>query len=212
MKEPVLSLAQHGPHDEAEELLPWYATGQLSERDRLLVERHLYACAACRRQLAIEKQLVINFRSYHPEVDSGWSRLKAQIVPQFVSESSERGAASRLWAFLKRPAVVGLATAQLAIVAIAGTVLLSLSKPDFHTLSASSPPARANVIAMFHANTSEADMRAMLGRAGASIVRGPTAAGAYLLHVEPKRRRAALANLRADRHVQMAEPIDGTAQ
>jgi hypothetical protein len=52
----------------------------------------------------------------------------------------------------------------------------------------------------------------MLGRAGASIVRGPTAAGAYLLHVEPKRRRAALTKLRADRQVQMAEPIDGAVR
>ena len=86
-----------------------------------------------------------------------------------------------------------LATAQLAFVVVAGAVLLSLSRPAYHTLSSAPPPASANVIAMFRADTSEAEMRAMLDSTGASIVRGPTAAGAYLLHVEPKRRRTALA-------------------
>ena len=28
------SLSEHGPHDEAEELLPWYATGQLDAAER----------------------------------------------------------------------------------------------------------------------------------------------------------------------------------
>ena len=43
-----------GAHDEAEELLPWYATGQLDPAERVLVEKHLSACADCRDQLIEE--------------------------------------------------------------------------------------------------------------------------------------------------------------
>jgi anti-sigma factor RsiW len=198
-------LAESGPHDEAEELLPWYATGQLDEGDRLVVERHLYNCPQCREQLAIEKRLAREFRSLRPEIESGWARLSARIGPRNVPAMVP----PRLWPILKRPAFAALTTAQLAFVIVAGAVLLSLSRPAYHALSSSPPPVSANVIAIFRADTSEAEMRTMLGRAGASIVRGPTAADAYLLHVEPKRRRAALASLRADSHVQMAQPIDG---
>ena len=40
-------------HGEAEELLPWYANGQLDEADRAIVDAHLTSCAYCRQQLAI---------------------------------------------------------------------------------------------------------------------------------------------------------------
>jgi hypothetical protein len=56
------------------------------------------------------------------------------------------------------------------------------------------------------------DVRSTLRIANASIVDGPTAADAYLLHVPPQQRNEALAKLRADDDVQMAEPIDGARQ
>jgi len=34
------------PHDEAEELLPWYVTGKLDAADRERVEKHLTECTA----------------------------------------------------------------------------------------------------------------------------------------------------------------------
>jgi len=204
------TLAASGPHDAAEELLPWYATGQLDERDRLIVERHLYDCAECRRQVEVERQLARDFKSMRPEIESGWSRLSARLDrPNTRRLPTVPG---RFWTILKRPTFTALATAQLAFVIVAGAVMLSWSQPAYRTLGSAAAPVSANVIAMFRADTSEAEMRIMLGRAGASIVRGPTAAGAYLLHVEPKRRRAALTKLRADRQVQMAEPIDGAVR
>ena len=50
MHDPAVNLAE--PHHDAEELLPWYATGQLDGEDLSLVEQHLSNCAHCRRQLA----------------------------------------------------------------------------------------------------------------------------------------------------------------
>jgi anti-sigma-K factor RskA len=198
-----------GPHDEAEELLPWYATGQLDAADRALVERHLLSCGNCREQLAVERRLIDEFQAMAPEVESGWARLRGRIdTPARVARPPRRPFAE-LWAFLTRPAVAAIAVAQLAFVVIAGGALLSLSRPAYHVLGSAPVPADANVIVIFDADTTEGEMRGALGAAGASIVGGPTSADAYLLHVAPAGRQNSLARLQADANVQLAQPIDG---
>jgi hypothetical protein len=118
--------------------------------------------------------------------------------------------AAALWETLTRPAVAALATAQVAFVAIAGTVLFSLSQPSYQALGSAPPPQSANVIAMFRADTTESQMRDLLRANGAMVVGGPTSADAFLLRVAPASRREALVGLRSDRHVLMAQPIDGS--
>ena len=202
------SHTERGPHDEAEELLPWYATGQLDADDRAHVERHLYACASCRRQLAVERRLVEEFQSTSPQLESGWARIRARVDPPRPAQKP-RPTAAEIWALLNRPAVAVLAVAQLVFVVIAGSLLLSLSRPDYRALGSSPEPASANLIVIFESKATADDVRDSLVSAHASIVGGPTAAGAYLLHVDPSRRKDGLSKLRADGHVQLAEPIDG---
>jgi hypothetical protein len=207
------NLGGRPPHDEAEELLPWYATGQLDAADRARVDAHLSSCASCRQQLAIEHQLIDEIQAMTPEVESGWARLKARIdAPQPVvirPQPRRRSAFAEFWALLSRPAVAGLAVAQFAFVLVAGSILLSLSQPSYHALGSSAPPSTGNLIVIFRADTTVEEVQGALKDAGASIVDGPTSADAYLLHVAPQRRQAALARLKADDNVQMAEPIDG---
>jgi anti-sigma-K factor RskA len=198
-----------GPHDEAEELLPWYATGQLDAADRALVERHLLSCGNCREQLAVERRLIDEFQAMAPEVESGWARLRGRIDTPVQVARPPRRPFAELWAFLTRPAVAAIAVAQLALVVIAGGALLSLSRPAYHVLGSAPVPADANVIVIFDADTTEGEMRGALGAAGASIVGGPTSADAYLLHVAPAGRQNSLARLQADANVQLAQPIDG---
>lgn len=199
------------PHDEAEALLPWYATGRLDESDRALVEQHLSSCAECRAQLGMERRLITQLRSYTPEVESGWSRLRARVAPRALSPAPRRSVAevgAELWAAFTRPIVVALAAAQVAFLAFASGLLLWLSQPAYQALGSAPAPAAANVIVMFSATSTEQDMRRVLNAAGAHIVDGPTAAGAYLLHVDPVQRSSALAKLRRDGHVELAEQID----
>jgi len=210
MAEP--SLSEHGPHDEAEELLPWYATGQLGEADRARVERHLYSCAACREQLALERRMTDEFRSAKPELESGWARLKARIEPPRPTAAPRLSFLADLKSLVGRPAVAALAAAQIAFVIVAGASLMSLSQPDYHALGSAPAAAPTNVIVIFRAEATEQDMRDALQGAGASIVGGPTAADAYLLHVDAGQRQAAIARLKASQSVQMAEPVDGSAQ
>ena len=105
--------------------------------------------------------------------------------------------------------MAALAAAQLTFVVVAGGLLLSLTRPDYRALGSAPEPASANAIVIFRAEATEKDMRTALESAGASIVGGPTAADAYLIHVDARGRSAALAKLKADGVVQMAEPVDG---
>src|SRR3954465_7046561 len=77
MRDPIRS--DEHPHDEAEALLPWYATGQLNAADGARVESHLAACARCQRQLSLERRMMSEFQALSPEFDAGWNRLRSRI-------------------------------------------------------------------------------------------------------------------------------------
>ena len=203
------------PHDQAEELLPWYATGQLDEADRSIVEAHLAACARCQRQLAGERRMVDRFQSFSPEVDSGWARMRQRIEgaaakrPSWIAQT-----AADIWLMLKRPAVAVLATVQVGLLAIAAALAPSLSSaPAYVALGDRTPESpKANVIILFRPEATEAEMRLALRKSGASLVGGPTDADAYLLNVRTGQRPEALAELRTNGDVLMAEPIDRPTQ
>jgi Putative zinc-finger len=198
-------------HDEAEELLPWYVTGQLDESDRVRVEQHLSSCARCRDQLAFERRMVHEFRAQAPEIDSGWARLRDRIEGERQAPKPIKRAANDFWSIVKQPGVMALAAAQVGFLVIGGGILLSLTQPKYHALGSAPAPTTANMIVIFRADATEQDIRDAMRASGASIVGGPTSADAYLLRVPASRRQAALARLQADDEVQMAEPIDGAA-
>ena len=202
------NLTERKPHDEAEELLPWYANGQLDASDRAKVDAHLSSCAHCRQQLALERRLIDEFQAMTLEIESGWARLRNRIeapasVPVGRFAPKRPSPLAQAWALFSRPAIATLAAAQLAFVVLAGGALLSLSSAP--------PPAAGNVIVIFRADATEQGIRNALRSAGASIVEGPTPANAYLLHVAPRQRQFALGRLQSDKIVQMAQPIDGAA-
>ena len=213
MPDPINAMTD--AHHDAEELLPWYATGKLAGDDLALVEGHLSSWAHCRRQLAFERRRIEEFTGLTPEVDSGWARLKQRLEPS-VQVPRRPGWRSRIgrevsaiWQGFNRPAVAALAFAQFAFVLVGGAMLLSLSRPSYQALNSSPPSQSANAIAMFRPDTRESELRGLLQQNGASLVGGPTSAGAYLLRVPAQSRPAVLAGLRGDRHVLMAEAIDG---
>jgi hypothetical protein len=154
--------------------------------------------------------MIDEFAAMTPEVDSGWDRLRQRLEPRQSFVHRLVRDAETLWQAVKRPPVAALAIAQLAFVVVAASVLLSLSRPSYRALGSAPPPASANLIVMFQADTTESQLRDLLRANGASLVGGPTSTDAYLLSVPKSSRARALARLRADRHVAMAEPIDGS--
>src|SRR5437763_12902748 len=106
-------LFQRDPHQEAEELLPWYATGQLNEADRVRVEEHLSSCARCRDELTFERRIVHDVRGSAPEVDAGWARLRNRIDAESATPRHAAAPTRSFWKILRRPAVATLAAAQI---------------------------------------------------------------------------------------------------
>jgi hypothetical protein len=196
-------------HDEAEELLPWYATGQLEAADHARLEAHFASCARCQRKLGLERLLVDRVRAFAPDVESGWARLRNRIETRSARRSRIAVAAGELWQFVSRPVVAAVATAQVAFLALGAWLVQPLSQPAFVALGSAQTAASANIIVMFRPDAREAELRAAIEASGASLVGGPTDADAYLLHVPPGAREAALTRLGADRNVTLAQPIDG---
>lgn len=203
------------PHDQAEALLPWYATGKLDDDDRALVEQHLHSCASCQRQLFAERRLIDEYRDLSPHVDSGWARLLGRIErpapaprPRFIE------AAAEIWQALTRPPVIGFVAAQAVFLLLGASLFLSLSRPaqpTYHALGASQAPASANLLVMFRPDATDKEIAGILRSSHASVVGGPTPTDAWLLHVPASQRPKAVAALQSDPHVQLAQPIDEAA-
>jgi anti-sigma factor RsiW len=199
-------------HDQAEELLPWYATGKLEPADRALVEEHLASCARCQRQLANERVLVDQFHALSPEIDSGWARLRARIESRPQTRFSTGETLREFWRALSRPVVAAFAGVQLAFVALAALLFQWISQPTYVALGSAPVAASANIIVMFRPDAREAELRGAIQSTGATLVGGPTDADAYLLHVRPNARAEAIEKLQRDSHVTLAQPIDGPSQ
>jgi anti-sigma factor RsiW len=199
------------PHDEAEELLPWYVTGRLDQIDRERVEKHLTDCASCQAQLRLERRLADEYRAYSPQVEASWMRLRKRIEPTLPKRAPARPATAFGWRSWSRPAVAMAMAAQLAIVALTAGTVRYFAHPDaaYRALGSAPVSASANAVVMFQPETKEEQLRRLLNASGAELVGGPTDADAYVLHIAPAGRSAALTELRARPEVVMAEPIDG---
>lgn len=210
MTDPIRSAGD--VHEEAEMLLPWYVTGQLDELDRSRVDRHLASCAPCQMQVRLERGLAEEVRGLVPEVELGWTEIRRQLGVGRSRWTKIARWAEEAWRALSRPAVAGLAAAQVAFLLVAAGLMLSIDRAPYRALGTPQAAATANVIIVFGPEATEVQFRRALLASGARLVGGPTSADAYLLRVPDDRRQAALAKLRAAPGVSLAEPIDGVSQ
>lgn len=204
-------------HEAIEMLIPWYVTQKLDDEDVALVEGHLRTCAACRQVLDEERQL-----------KGDWAALPVAvpIIPLAPARPARRRSAARRgwdtarstvrgWAARPMRAAV-YATAQAAALLAVFMLAQPPAAPDaeFRTLSAADAKVSANAVAanavvVFRPETREADFRKLLLGARARVVAGPTESGSYLLSIAPDERGAALAMLRDNAQVVLAQPLDG---
>ncbi|WP_340314033.1 zf-HC2 domain-containing protein [Rhizorhabdus argentea] len=192
------------PHQAIEMLIPWYAIGKLNDQDRATVDAHLGSCAQCRAALERERRLKAEIAQLPIRADLGWEKLQRRLAPDQTAKRSLPNA----WRTLTWPALAAFAAAQ-AVLLCAAVLLFWPAAPqaDYRTLGAPSSRGSGNLIIMFRPDTLEQEMRFTLHRAGARLVDGPTAAGAYVLDVAPAQRDAALADLRTRRSVMLVQPI-----
>jgi predicted anti-sigma-YlaC factor YlaD len=214
-------------HREVQALLPWYVTATLSEAERVQVEAHLGECADCQAKLRDERRLAAEIAEAPapieaPDVEHGWDQISRLIAEPASRRASRRTpVAARITAFLEaaRPKSAGApwlhwaVAAQFCLILVLGAqVWRTPQQPAAYTALGSAPAvAAANVIVVFRPETPEKDLRGILRATNARLVDGPTAADAYLIHVPPAARAAALLRLRKQAQVMLAEPVDSGA-
>jgi anti-sigma factor RsiW len=202
------------PHEQAQQLLPWYVNGTLEADEAAMVEAHLAECAECRADLAAEQALSREVAALPLDVEHAWSMLSDRI--------DAAGPPRRLAApvpFLRRKVAIGWALggpfAAAAAVAFAVAVLPGAPSPagqTYRALGSAPTAAPGNALVMFSPDARDSDLRAALAKAGARIVDGPTASGAYVVRIAPASRVQALDGLRATPQIVLAEPIDPGSQ
>jgi hypothetical protein len=106
--------------------------------------------------------------------------------------------------------------AQAAVLVLGVGVVLNLQRQapsvagpqSYHALGSPEQGQAGNILVMFAPDTREPALRKAIEASGARLVDGPTAAGAYLLAIAPGERAAALARLRTQAGVTLAQPVD----
>lgn len=203
-----------GDHDEAQALIAWYAAGTLDGADLARVEAHLAACPDCQAELRLERRLKREVADLPFQAEEGWTAMLARLETRRPRRGF--GEAVRTWLakaadrIRRAPPWLGWAlAAQAAAILVIGVMVAPASRTvRYHTLGAAPTASAANVVVIFSPDTTEAKLRQTLRHNHARLVGGPTAADAYLLAVPAAERPAALASLRGQPDVEMAEPVD----
>jgi hypothetical protein len=99
--------------------------------------------------------------------------------------------------------------AQFLLILGLGVVVLQTSRPArYQTLGAAPVAAAGNAVVIFRPDTRERELRQALQASHARVVDGPTSTDAFVIHIAPAERAAALAKLRLRGDIELAEPVD----
>jgi len=198
----------HGSsHDKIRAILPWYVNGTLKADEADMVDAHLAECADCRAELDHERALASGIANLPLDVEQGWSDMKRRMARGAAIPAEDRSA------FFQRKVSLGWAlagpiAAAAAIVLMVGSdTLLSPSDSTFHALGSQVPQTSGNLVVLFRPDTTVQQIQVMLTANEARVVDGPTAAGAYVLHVDQKARDQVLVRLRQSSRIVLAEPV-----
>jgi anti-sigma factor RsiW len=200
------------PHDEVQELLPWFVNGTLAPDEFERVEAHVLECPECRAELDEERRLAEQIASLPLDTDSGWEAMERRMV----AETPVRvRAAPSIWR--KRVPLTWAIASPFAAAAAVALVFLNVTptqpvNQEYRALGAAQMAQSANLVVQFEPRARVRDMQAALATADARLVDGPTETGAYMLRVDQAKREVALKRLRDNEAIALAEPIDGAAR
>lgn len=211
-------------HQALQDLLPWYASGALSEAEAAQVQQHLQSCSACRAELGWQRKLLETEGPLPAGLDP--ERALARLMPQLdaapaAAQTPHRAAPSasapslleRLRAWLDGAGWQGWAlAAQCAVIAVLAVQLLPRAPaPDYRALG-NGATATPDVLVVFKPDARLQDVQRLMQDHHAQIVGGPTVTGAYMLDVDAGRQPQLLSALRAHPAVERAESLTAASQ
>ena len=218
-------------HEEAWQLLPWFANGSLERAEQKIVAAHLVTCADCRDEVERCRDVAAvakaeSGRQWAPSPEHV-SRLLAKVEAIEAARGGAGGWLARLRSRLARlgdavretPTGVrwALAGQSVVVILLAGLVAWQGAAPGgpYRTLASIGEqfgrrPALARVV--LSEDATEREIRALLESVGGRIVDGPSSVGAYTVELPvpasaPERLVPLVERLRADAKVRLAEPI-----
>lgn len=194
-------------HDTVQQLLPWHVNGTLTAEETARVDAHLAQCEECRDDLAGERELAREVALLPLNADEGWQAMTLRLGEARAGNDNGRVP------LLRRPVPAGWAIGGAIAASLALTVAAtSLQRPaasgqTFHTLGSPAADAAGQVVVLFRPDTTEQQMRTILGAQRARVIDGPTAAGAYVLRLDGRDADEAIDALRQSSQVVLAQPI-----
>jgi hypothetical protein len=179
-------------HQQALDLLPWYAAETLSDEERQAVAAHLEDCPDCTVELAHFQELRLADLELSTDIPAAPANMLQQALAQIDDYEHERAAASqsvpaaRSWwdAFWNpEPGFARLVmAAQFALVLALAVGLMRDSEPDYGVLGG--PGDGATVSIQFVDTATAVQMRDLLAEIEGVVIDGPSAIGLYTVRIE----------------------------
>lgn len=228
MRKKEIHSSNYADHQAAWEQLPWYVNGTLEREGLAEVERHVANCVACRTEVNYLRQLgSLLHASEDLPLSPGASMpaLLARIASSQVGQASSAegpppGLRRRNWPNPLRQAAPWVRAALLAQAAAILLLIGLLAAPsdreslrEYRTLSAAGSEAedsRTRINLVFAPDTTESQIRELVGSVEGEIVAGPTTLGVYTIatsisHLASHSEEVLLESLRARPEVVFAE-------
>jgi anti-sigma factor RsiW len=212
----VLSFGR-SPHQNVQELLPWFLNGTLQGEEAATVEEHLRGCPGCREELeclrVMQSEYLESEMAPEAQAAAALAKLRPRMDEALPAKQPPRRATGRA-ATLTAPFPVWFKLAMAAQFALVFGLGWAVLQPDraglaYHTLSAGGAPERAigSLVVVFDPAAPQRDVARILRVSGGRVVDGPTASNGYVVAVPDGGLSAALTRLRAEPAVVLAEPL-----
>jgi hypothetical protein len=197
-------------HEAAQELLPWLLAGTLDSAELAHIQPHLQTCPRCQADLEWQRSL----RAAAPPADAAFDadRALAKLLPRLGPQEARVGVLAR-WRSAAAANGAWLRWTALAQFAAIGVLAVMLARPGagagagaYRALGAAQHAA-GDAVVVFRSDTAEREMRRILQASGAHVVDGPTVTGAYVIALPEAQAPGALARLRAEPAITLAQPL-----
>lgn len=200
-------------HETAQQLLPWLSACALGDAQFAAVQAHVAACAECQLDLAWQARLraagAPDDNAF--DADRALARLMPRLGPQaprlsVLARWRRAAAASSAW-------LRWTAAAQFALIVVLAALLAwpGADSGDYRALSCTRP-AQGDLVLVFKPDTTEREMRRILQASGARVVNVPGVTGAWVLALPAGQAAGALARLRSEPAVALAQPLAAGSQ